>query len=160
MKEGFTRLIRHFREINGGVLPEKIIWYRGGGSTGLFQSILKNEVGGKLQNSKFLNFLSQKSNWTTLRRAILVLRDLCRQIKGPDGEEYHPGITFIVSMRNSHQKLFAVNKSDRVGMGQNVRPGTCLSGYGATPDRNFSDINDNLMDSILFNSNIRKNIHF
>ena len=40
-------MIESFGNANNGVLPEVIIWYRGGASTGAYQQILKNEMKGK-----------------------------------------------------------------------------------------------------------------
>ena len=45
-------------------------------------------------------------------------------------ENYKPGITFICSIRNSHQKMFCADKSDERGQGRNVPAGTVMSGYG------------------------------
>ena len=45
-------------------------------------------------------------------------------------ENYKPGITFICSIRNSHQKMFCAEKSDERGQGRNVPAGTVMSGYG------------------------------
>ena len=49
--------------------------------------------------------------------------------------DYKPGITFICTVRNHRQKMFAANKKDMVGMGRNVPAGTAMTGYGGgTPD--------------------------
>ena len=48
MLEAIKTLMGKFQDANGGALPEKIIWYRGGASTGSYQQILKNEMKGNL----------------------------------------------------------------------------------------------------------------
>ena len=83
--------------------PSKIIWYRGGASEGQLQMILKAEM--------------------------LQIREILEEWR-PD---YKPGITFIAVVRNQRQKLFAANKSDMVGRGENVPCGTAMSGYGGIP---------------------------
>ena len=47
LEKAFKHMIESFGNANNGVLPEVIIWYRGGASTGAFQQILKNEMKGK-----------------------------------------------------------------------------------------------------------------
>ena len=44
--------------------------------------------------------------------------------------DYRPGITFVCSIRNSHQKMFCANSADERGQGRNVPAGTVMSGYG------------------------------
>ena len=49
--------------------------------------------------------------------------------------DYKPGITFICTVRNHRQKMFAANEKDMVGEGKNVPAGTAMTGYGGgTPD--------------------------
>ena len=46
MLEAIKNMMGKFQEANGGALPEKLVWYRGGASTGSYQQILKNETKG------------------------------------------------------------------------------------------------------------------
>ena len=63
-----------------------------------------------------------------LKNEMKVLRELCAE------KNYYPSFSFIVCIRNSHSKLFALNAKDQVGDGLNVPAGTVVSGYGGTPD--------------------------
>ena len=49
MLEAIKTLMTTFQDANGGALPEKVIWYRGGASTGAYQQILKNEMKGSAE---------------------------------------------------------------------------------------------------------------
>jgi len=104
LERAFKHMIESFGNANNGVLPEVIIWYRGGASTGAYQQILKNEM--------------------------KALRQLCSNVR----EGYCPQFSFIVCIRNSHSKLFAANAKDQVGDGKNVPAGTAVTGFGASPD--------------------------
>ena len=57
LSDALIYLIKQFVESNGGVKPERIIWYRGGCSEGSMQSILKNECEGKLTIRIFRLFI-------------------------------------------------------------------------------------------------------
>ena len=58
LEKAFRHMIDSFGQANNGVLPEVIVWYRGGASTGAYQQILKNEMKGEFRvycwNCKFL----------------------------------------------------------------------------------------------------------
>ena len=48
MLDAIKFMMTTFQDKNGGALPEKVIWYRGGASTGSYQHILKNEMKGNV----------------------------------------------------------------------------------------------------------------
>ena len=49
MLQAIKNMMGKFQDANGGALPEKLIWYRGGASTGSYQQILKNEMKGNFR---------------------------------------------------------------------------------------------------------------
>ena len=49
IKRAMASLLSKYRDVNNNALPERLIIYRGGGSEGSFQIILKNEFVGKLK---------------------------------------------------------------------------------------------------------------
>lgn len=100
LENAILHFVSEFMAKNDNAKPERIIWYRGGASEGSLQAILKNEM--------------------QVLRAIFKRKD----------PNYQPGITFIVSIRNHRQKLFAADAQDYAGQGKNVPAGTAMSGYG------------------------------
>lgn len=105
MEKAIKFMFGEFLNKNGNQPPSKIIWYRGGASVGSLQTILKNEL--------------------------IAIRKILESWRS----DYKPGITFICTVRNHRQKMFAANEADMVGEGRNVPAGTAMTGYGGgTPD--------------------------
>jgi len=107
MEEALMHFVKEFMARNNGSKPERIFWFRGGASEGALQAIMKNEM-------------------EAIRRIF--------QQKDPS---YQPAITFVVSIRNHRQKMFAVHEKDQVGQGKNVPAGTVMSGYGGGAPGSF-----------------------
>lgn len=107
LEGALMHFIKEFMARNNGAKPERIFWYRGGASEGSLQAILKNEF--------------------QVLRNIFQSRD----------SGYQPAITFIVSIRNHRQKMFAKDSADFTGQGKNVPAGTAMSGYGGGTPGSF-----------------------
>ncbi|KAI6242624.1 hypothetical protein M3Y99_00167000 [Aphelenchoides fujianensis] len=85
-------------------LPERIIVYRDGVSSGQFAEVLREELNG--------------------------IRAACGMITA----NYKPPITYVVVQKRHHARLFCKNPSDMVGRAKNVPPGTVIDTAICSPE--------------------------
>ncbi|KAI6230110.1 hypothetical protein M3Y99_01102100 [Aphelenchoides fujianensis] len=87
-----------------GRLPERIIVYRDGVSSGQFAEVLREELNG--------------------------IRAACGMITA----NYRPPITYVVVQKRHHARLFCKNNADTVGRAKNVPPGTVVDTGICSPE--------------------------
>ncbi|XP_027205239.1 protein argonaute-1 [Dermatophagoides pteronyssinus] len=76
--------------------PYRIIMYRDGVSEGQFQQVLTHEL--------------------------IAIRKACVQLE----DDYRPGITFIVTQKRHHTRLFCANPKEQIGKSGNIPAGTTV----------------------------------
>lgn len=87
-------------QIQTGIWPKKILYYRDGVSEGQFIDVLNSEL-------------------TAIRKA-------CVRIGKKAGQSYEPQVTFIVAQKRHKTFPNPVNERDGVGDTKNVPPGTVI----------------------------------
>jgi len=86
------------------IKPARIIVYRDGVAEGQFRQVIREELRG-------------------LREACLTL-----------STDYKPPITFIVTQKRHHTRLFCANESDANGRSRNIPPGTVVDNVISSPE--------------------------
>ncbi|KAG5862205.1 Protein argonaute-2, partial [Gonioctena quinquepunctata] len=90
--------LKYFFEMNKGMKPERIVFFRDGVSEGQFDQVRQAEI-----------------------RAI---RSACKKIQA--NGDYQPKITFLVVQKRHHTRLFPTNPRDSDDRNNNVPAGTCV----------------------------------
>ncbi|KFM79527.1 Protein argonaute-3, partial [Stegodyphus mimosarum] len=96
LKSMVLDLLKTFYRNTKGKKPEKIIFYRDGVSEGQFEKVRDHEV--------------------------KCIREACMSL----GEDYKPGITFIVVQKRHHTRFMPEDGRDGVGRMRNIPPGTTV----------------------------------
>ncbi|XP_035233835.1 protein argonaute-3-like [Stegodyphus dumicola] len=96
LKDMVIDLLKAFYRNTKGKKPEKIIFYRDGVSEGQFEKVREHEV--------------------------RCIREACRSL----GEDYQPGITFIVVQKRHHTRFMPEDSREGTGRMRNMPPGTTV----------------------------------
>ncbi|GIY90905.1 protein argonaute-3 [Caerostris darwini] len=96
LKEMVLELLKAFYRNTRGLKPEKIIFYRDGVSEGQFHQVRRHEV--------------------------KCIREACRTL----GQDYQPGITFIVVQKRHHVRFMPQDDRSGAGKMRNIPPGTIV----------------------------------